>query len=202
MSEATTTRADGDIRITGRHMDIGDSLRERIEDKLGEIVSKHYAPERTWSGQVTMEKSSKRFTAECTIRLDHNATLHAEGQSHDPIAAFEEASDRIEKRLRRHRRRLKEHRGRKGPGPEAMEMAYAVLTSPPEDDEEVSDDFVPTVVAESVKSVETMDVARAVLALDMGDSPVVVFRNAKDDRVNLVYRRADGHVGWVDTASA
>ena len=192
---------DVDVRVSGRHMEIGDAFRERIEDRLAEIVGKHYDMDRTWSATVTVEKSSKRFTAECNLRLDHANTLHAEGQAHDPQVAFDEVAEKIEKRLRRHKRRLKEHRGRGGPGPEAIEMAYRVLTAPSEDDEEVSSDFAPTVVAESVKSVMTMSVSSAVLALDMGDAPVLVFRNAKDDHLNIVFRRADGHVGWLDTSA-
>ena len=206
MAEAARAGAIGeledvDVRVSGRHMEIGDAFRERIEDRVAELVAKHYDPSRNWSATVTVEKSSKRFTAEINVRLDHADTLHAEGQAHDPHAAFDEAAERAEKRLRRHKRRLKEHRGRGGPGPEAIEMAYRVLTAPAEDDEDVADDFAPTVVAESVKSVRTMSVSSAVLALDMGDAPVLVFRNAKDDHVNVVYRRADGHVGWVDTSA-
>lgn len=196
------TDSDLDIRIAGRHMDIGDAFRERIEDRVAEMVGKHFEQHDDWSATVTVEKSAKRYDAECIVRLDHGATFQAQGSAHDPVASFEEAAERVEKRLRRHKRRLKEHRShRKGPGPEAIEMAYAVLTAPPEDDE-VSADFVPTVVAESMREVTTMSVADAVLALDMGDAPVLVFRNSKDDAVNLVYRRADGHVGWVDASVA
>ena len=191
------------VRITGRHMDIGSAFRERIEDRLAEIVDKHFQENDNWTGNVTVEKSNGQFAAECIVTLGHGATFQAAGRAHDPIPCFEEAAERLEKRLRRHKRRLKEHRpSRKGPGPEAVEMAYAILTAPPEEDEEVSDDFVPTIVAESVRSPQSMTVSSAVLALDMGDAPVFVFRNAKDDAVNLVYRRGDGHIGWMDLSTA
>ena len=191
---------DVEIHISGRHMEIGDAFRGQIEERLGEIMQKHFDG-RGWSAHVAVAKNSKRFDCECTVHLDQGAVLNAEGQAHDPVPAFEEAAERVEKRLRRHRRRLKEHRRRGGPGPEAIEMAFRVLTSPAQDDEEVAEDFSPTVVAESAKSVSKMSVADAVLALDMSDQPVLVFRNSKDDRVNLVYRRADGNVGWIDAAS-
>ena len=196
-------RSDVDVRVTGRHMEIGDAFRERIEDRLADIVLKHFEGHDSWSASVTVEKANGRYAAECIVRLDHGAQFQAEGKEHDPIPAFEEAAERLEKRLRRHKRRLKEHRpSRKGPGPEAIEMAYAILTAPPEEDEEVDADFAPTVVAEQAQSVMTLSVSSAVLALDMGDAPVLVFRNAKDDAVNLVYRRADGHIGWMDVSSA
>ena len=192
-----------DVRVTGRHMDIGDAFRTRISERLAELVEKHHDPSRPWSAHVIMEKlkterSEHRFTADCTIRLSNGQTLHGEGRSHDPDPAFMDASERVEKRLRRHKRRLKEHRGhRKGPGPEAVEMAYAVLTAPQEDGE-VAEDFAPAIVAESVKEARPMSVADAVLSLDMGDTPVLLFRNAKNDAVNIVYRRNDGNVGWID----
>ena len=192
-----------DVRVTGRHMDVGEAFRLRINERLAEIVDKYHDPARSWSAHVIVEKSKvertdRRFTADCTIRLGNGQTLHGEGQGVDADPAFAEAAERVEKRMRRHHRRIKEHRGhRKGPGPEAIEMAYAVLTAPQEDGE-VADDFAPTIVAESVKQAQRMSVADAVLSLDMGDAPVLVFRNAKDDGVNVVYRRNDGHVGWID----
>lgn len=200
MSEAMTEH---DVRVTGRHMDVGDAFRIRITDRLAEIVDKHHDLSRAWSAHVIIEKlkverSEHRFTADCTIRLADGQTLHGEGRSHDPDPAFHDAAERVEKRLRRHKRRLKEHRGhRKGPGPEAVEMAYAVLTAPHEDSE-VEEDYAPAIVAESVKEARELSVADAVLSLDMGDAPVLVFRNAKDGGVNLVYRRTDGNVGWID----
>ena len=197
------TATEHDVRVTGRHMEIGDAFRIRIAERLAEIVDKHHDASRAWSAHVIMEKlkverSDQRYTADCTIRLANGQTLHGEGRSHDPDPAFADAAERVEKRLRRHKRRLKEHRGhRRGPGPEAVEMAYAVLTSPTPD-ADVEEDFAPTIVAESVKEARHMSVADAVLSLDMSDSPVLLFRNAKDDAVNVVYRRNDGNVGWID----
>ena len=197
------TMVQHDVRVTGRHMDVGDAFRIRISDRLAEIVDKHHDASRAWSAHVIVEKSKverseHRYTADCTIRLANGQTIHGEGRSHDPDPAFVDAAERVEKRLRRHKRRLKEHRGhRKGPGPEAVEMAYAVLTSPGQD-ADVEEDFAPMIVAESVKEARPMSVADAVLSLDLGDAPVLLFRNVKDDGVNVVYRRTDGHVGWID----
>ena len=208
MAQLATVEADGDpdVRISGRHMEVGDAMRVRATERLADMVAKYYGEgsDHGWRADVTLtradrEKDTGRFNAEITVRLDHGGRLEAVGRAQEAAPAFEEAADRLEKRLRRHRRRLKEHRShRKGPGPEAIEMAYAVLSAPPEDDE-VEPDFAPTVIAERLEGAETHTVASAVLALDMGDAPVLVFRNAADQRLNLVYRRSDGNIGWLDT---
>ena len=195
-----------DVRITGRHMEVGEAMRVRVAERLAELLAHYYGTEAGdgWHADVTFtradrEKDRGRFCADITIHLERGGQLEATGRAHEAGPAFEEAAERVEKRLRRHRRRLKGHRApRKGFGPEAIEMAYAVLTAPPEDDE-IGDDFAPAIVAESVKGAETHTVASAVMALDMGDAPVLVFRNAADERINLVYRRSDGNVGWLDT---
>ena len=208
MVEAATIEAgaEPDLRVTGRHMEVGDAMRERVAERLGEMLAKHYGTgdEHGWRGDVTLtradrEKDAGRFSAEVIVRLDHGGRMEALGRGHEAGPAFEEAAEKIEKRLRRHRRRLKDHRGnRKGPGPEAVEMAYAVLSAPPEEGE-VEPDFAPVVIAERVEGAETHSVASAVMALDMSDAPVLVFRNAASERVNVVYRRTDGNIGWLDT---
>ena len=198
--------ANADVRVTGRHMEVGDAMRVRIAERLTEMLEHYYGTDAGdgWRADVTLtradrEKDRGRFCADITIHLERGGRLEATGRAHEADPAFEEAAERVEKRLRRHRRRLKGHRApRKGFGPEAIEMAYAVLTAPPEEGE-IEDDFAPAIVAESVNRAETHTVASAVMALDMGDAPVLVFRNAKDERINLVYRRADGNVGWLDT---
>ena len=200
---------EADVRVTGRHMEVGDAMRARITERLVEMLEHYYGTEAGdgWRADVTLtradrEKDQGRFCADVIIHLERGGRLEATGRAHEADPAFDEAAERVEKRLRRHRRRLKAHRApRKGPGPEAIEMAYAVLTSPPEDGE-IEPDFAPAIVAESVDRAETHTVASAVMALDMGEAPVLVFRNAADERVNIVYRRADGNVGWLDTGRA
>ena len=191
--------SDADIQVTGRHMNIGEAFRTRITERLHDMVAKHFHARDGWSASVTVDKNAGRYDVECIVRPDHGSAFQAQGQAHDPDAAFEEAAERVEKRLRRHQRRLKEHRShKKGLGPEATEIAYRVLTAPAQESE-VEPDFAPTIVAESVRAVAVMTVAEAVLNLDMSDVPVLVFRNAKSDALNLVYRRGDGNVGWLDT---
>lgn len=185
------------LRISGKQMEVGDAFRTRIDGRVGEIVSKYF--DGGFSGHVVMERSGSRFAGDCTIHLDTGMTLQATGQAQEAIAAFEAAADRLEKRLRRYKRRLKSHTN--SAGNEPVDVSYAVMAPVAEDDEEVPEDYAPAIVAESTMALKTMSVASAVIELDTKESPVFVFRNAGSDRVNIVYRRADGNIGWIDPSA-
>jgi len=185
------------LRISGKHMDIGDAFRARIEERIGEAVDKYF--DGGFGGHVTVEKNGSRFSADCMIHLDTGASLQATGQAQDPQLAFEAAADRIEKRLRRYKRRLKSHNN--GGASESMDVAYRVMAPVNDEDDDIAEDYAPTIVAESKMSLRTMSVASAVIELDMKDTPVFVFRNAGSNEVNIVYRRPDGNIGWIDPAS-
>lgn len=186
------------LRISGKHMNIGDALSERIQDRIGEAVAKYF--DGGFSGQVTIEKSTRGFDCDCAVHLDTGVVLQASAKSHDATASFEDAADRIEKRLRRYKRRLKDHHANQR-SPQADEAAYTVMSAPDEE-EEVAEDFAPVVVAEMSTSIRLQSVAQAVMQLDLTDKPVIVFTNAANGRINVVYRRTDGNVGWIDPAKA
>lgn len=180
-------------------MEIGDAFRARIDDRIGSAIEKYF--DRGFRGDVTVEKNGSRFTADCTIRLDSGAVLQASGKDHEPIAAFEAAADRIEKRLRRYKRRLKSHNV-EADNRDVTEAAYRVMSGADQNSDEVPEDYAPAIVAESTMSLRAMSVAEAVMELDLKDSPVFVFRNAGNGQVNIVYRRDDSNIGWIDPSSA
>ncbi|MEO9615560.1 MAG: ribosome-associated translation inhibitor RaiA [Nitratireductor sp.] len=186
------------LRISGKQMEIGDAFRARIDGRIAEAVHKYF--DGGFSGRVTVEKTGARFAADCMLHLDTGMTLQAEGRAQDPQAAFDAAADRVEKRLRRYKRRLKSHQG----APEEAawtDIAYTIMAPVADEDDEVPEDFSPAIVAESSLALKTMSVASAVIELDTKDSPVYVFRNAGTDTVNIVYRREDGNIGWIDPSS-
>lgn len=188
------------LRISGKQMEIGDAFRTRIEERIAEAVDKYFGG--GFSGQVTVAKTNGRFSADCHIHLDSRITLEATGQAMDPQGAFDAAAERIEKRLRRYKRRLKSHNAGDA-GAEPQPMAYRVMEPLADDDEhDVPADFAPTIVAESTVSLKSLSVAAAVIELDARETPVVVFRNAANDHINVVYRRPDGNIGWIDTSTA
>lgn len=185
------------VRVSGKHMEVGESFRQRIEEQIDTAVTKYF--DGGYSGQVTVEKSSSRFAADCKLHLDSGVILHAAGQAMDPQLAFDAAQARIEKRLRRYKRKLKDHHTSHHNDAFA-EVAYTVMDGMPDEEDEVAEDFAPAIIAESSKQLKTMSVANAVMALDMTDEPVLMFRSTTKE-LNIVYRRHDGNIGWIDAAS-
>ncbi len=188
------------LRISGKHMDVGDAFRTRIETRIGEAIQKYF--DGGFTGHVNVSKSGSRFSADCMISLDSGVALQATSDAQDPHVAFDGAAERLEKRLRRYKRRLKS-RNFGGVNGASVDIAYTVVAAFDEDDdEELDEDYAPAIVAESTMSLRTMSVASAVIELDTKDSPVFVFRNAGSDAVNIVYRRPDGNIGWIDPSTA
>ena len=165
------------VRVSGKHMEIGEAFRSRIEDSIDGAVGKYF--DGGFSGQVTVEKSGSRYTSDCKIHLDTGIILQATGQAQEPQSAFEASAERIEKRLRRYKRRLKDHHAGNGNGNGAFaEVAYRVMDTGGDGEEELPADYAPAIVAESSKQIRTMTVASAVMALDLTDDPVMIFKNA------------------------
>jgi ribosomal subunit interface protein len=183
------------LRISGKNLDIGDAFRTNVESRIGEILGKYF--EGGFGGHVTLEREGGAFRTECALHLDSGADIQAEGRGKDAYVAFDQAAERIEKRLRRYKRRLKEHHHDKNAPPEPA-AAY-VLAAPGDDDDMAADD-APVIIAEETTQLRTMTVSGAVMAMDLADQPMVVFRHAGHGGINVVYRRSDGHIGWIDPA--
>ena len=186
------------LRISGKHMDVGDSLKGKIEDRVNDAVDKYFG--HGFNGHVTLEKQGTFFACDFLLNLDSGVTLQTSARETDAHTSFERAAERIEKRLRRYKRKLKDHHLGNHTAEQAA-VAYSVMTTPDEG-EEITEDFAPLVVAESSMTVRTQTVAMAVMQLELMDQPVNVFKNAANGEVNVVYRRTDGNVGWVDPSSA
>lgn len=181
------------LRISGKNLDIGNALRGQIEARIGDAVKKYF--DGGYTGHVTVEREGSGFRTDCAVHLDTGMGLQAVGRAADPYLSFDRASERIEKRLRRYNRRLKDHHHGKS-GEPVPAASYVIADF--EDEEEVSLDYNPTIIAEETASLETLTVGGAVIALDLTDSPVIIFRHAVHGGINVVYRRSDGHIGWVD----
>lgn len=182
------------LRVTGKNLDIGDVLRTQAEAKINEAVAKY--ADGTYSGHVTVVKDGAGFKTDCTIHLAHGPDLHVTGEAADAYASLSVAVERIAKQLRRHKRRRSDHVAHG-----ASARAPAPLAADNDEDEV---DVIETtsagaaIVAEAVSEAKTMTVLGAVAAFEAGKNPVLVFRNAGTSRVNVLYRRPDGHYGWVD----
>lgn len=183
------------IRVSGKNLDIGDSLRAQVEGRVAAALAK-YADGRG-SGHVIVSRDGIGFRTECVVNLGSGMTLEATGSAPDAYASFDQSALRIEKRMRRYKRRIKDRLGDARDRPAAAESAYAILEAPDEEDEPPPE-YHPVVIAETTRPLNKLSVSEAVVELDLAGSPVLVFRHAGNGRVNVVYRRGDGTIGWVD----
>lgn len=184
------------LRISGKNVDVGDALRIHITDRIEDALSKYFAG--GYTGHVTLSREGTGFKSECSLHLDTGIVLQVSAQDQEPRPSFDQAADKIEKRLRRYKRKLKDHHGNAGSDRD-FEAASYVLAQP-EEDEEVPADFNPLVIAETSAKVKTLTVGMAVMELDLTEAPVILFKNAANGGVNVVYRRSDGNIGWIDPA--
>jgi ribosomal subunit interface protein len=183
------------LRVSGKNLDIGEALRQHVQEKVEAMVAHYFTG--SVGGHVVITREGSGYRSECTLRLSSGIMLHAEGRAYEPYPCFEQAAIKIESRLRRHKTRLKGH-----PGPAAGngygKVANYVIEPPAEGNEELAEGYNPVVVAEGTDDLKSQSVASAVAELDLSDAPVVVFRHAGSGRVNVVYRRRDGAIGWLD----
>jgi ribosomal subunit interface protein len=186
------------LRVSGKNMDIGEVLRGQIAIRVEQAVRRYF--DGGFGGFAVVEREGTAFRTHCSLHLDSGVDLQASATSHDPYASADLSSERIEKRLRRYKRRLKDHRP-VVPALPTEEASYTVFASP-DADEDLPEGFQPMVVAEKKTNLGRLSVGEAVAELDLSGAPVVVFRHATSGRTNVVYRRLDGHIGWVDPAGA
>jgi ribosomal subunit interface protein len=187
------------VQVSGHHLDVGDSLRTHVSERLQASVTKYF--DRPVDAQVTFSKEGHELRADCAVHLASGLHVTTQARAGDAYAAFDLASERMEKRLRRYKRRLKNHHHTHENGmpvPAAQDVPYFVIDRGDEH-EEAADD-TPVIIAEQTTSVPHLSVVDAVMRMDLTDSPVVMFRNGATGGLNLVYRRADGHIGWIDAS--
>lgn len=164
-----------------------------------------------FTGHVTIEREGSGFRTDCAIHLDTGIVLQVNGFGQDAHQSFDQAAERIEKRLRRYKGRLKDHREKAGTASEST--TEFVIASPQDEAEsangaegddtaEEAPSLEPAIIAEEPTSLRTLSVSSAVMALDLAAAPCVVFRHAGHGGINVVYRRSDGHIGWIDPARA
>ena len=191
------------FRVSGKNIEIGSALQTHAHGKVSAIIGKYFDTEP--SGHVTLEPEGSGYRADLFVHLTNGVTVQAEGRAHEAYACFDQAAERIERRLKRHKRRLKDRHSapdghdRMRSQPADLVASY-VIEAPGE--EELAVDFAPIVVAEGQTTLKRLSVSAAVLELDISGAPVLVFRHSSNDHVNIVYRRTDGHIGWIDPSDS
>lgn len=187
------------LRVSGKNLDIGEALRSQVQARLAGAMTKYFNG--GYSGHVTVTRDGTGFRTDCVLHLNSGTTLEASGAAQDAYAAFDQTAERIEKRLRRYKQRLKDHPAPANGRAAALEAPYSVLEAPT--DEAVEEEgYHPVVIAETTKQLHRYSVSDAVMQLDLTGAAALVFIHASTGRVNVVYRRSDGAIGWVDPPPA
>lgn len=186
------------LQITGKNLDVGDALRsyvaERLEHTLGKYVGQGL------SGHIWIEKEHGAFRTACSIQLRSGLNLQSQGEAGDAYASADLALERLDKRLRRYKRRLKKHHAQPSIRTANSYAADYVIQSVSEEQDEPDGDN-PVIIAETETVIRELAVSDAVMQMDLSDQPFMVFRNARHGRINVVYRRPDGNIGWIDPSA-
>jgi len=192
------------VQVTGKQLDVGEALRARISDELLSSIGKYF--ERGGDADVVVGKNGHSIQVDCSVTLASGQKLVSTGTGGDAHTAFDAALSKVEARIRRYKRRLKNHHH---PSGKVAETAALMVLRPPEADDELDgwgEDWsaggveppAGMVVAETEAPLKTMTVSMAVMEMDLTESQAIVFRNAAHGGLSVVYRRGDGNIGWVD----
>ena len=180
------------ITLSGNQVDIGDRLRSHVEENVLNSVNKYFpAP---ISCSVNFEKVKDDFTSEVTVHPAKNIVLKGSGTAGDPYSAFDAANEHIATRLRRHKTKLNDHKGKTG----LAEIANEAVFSINDEAEEVSIDDAPLTIAELEANIPVCSVSEAVMYMDLNNESALMFKNSATNNFNMVYRRKDGNIGWVE----
>ncbi len=194
------------ISVTGRQLDVGDALRRRVEVNLAASVTKYF--DHAIEGNIVFSREAQGIRADISVHVGRGIMVQGHGQAENAQTAFDGALERIAKRLRRHKRRIRDHhRDRKASLAEDTLQAQQYILSGESDDDVVDaddedrpdgGDAGPVVIAEMTTRVERLTVGEAVMRMDLADQPALVFRNSAHGGLNVIYRRTDGNIGWID----
>jgi ribosomal subunit interface protein len=193
------------LRISGKSISVGEALRDRVSERTDEVLRKYF--DGNYTGHITLSKDGFGFRTDCALHLDSGVTLEAESNAADAYASADAALLMIEKRLRRYKSRLKDRSARKAHAAAAAlaeidgavidAPSYYVIEAPGEGDDEVTE-YSPVIIAEATKSLKRLSVSEAVMELDLTGAACLVFQHGSSGRMNIIYRRSDGNIGWVD----
>jgi ribosomal subunit interface protein len=189
------------LTVTGKQIDVGDALRRHVEASLTSILAKYFGT--AIEAHVVLAREAHLTRAEISVHIGRGIEVNAHATAQEIYAAFDAASDRVAKRLRRYKRRLRDYhakaRERAGAGERAIDYVLAPVVEET-DDEELDGALgsAPAVIAEMSMELPRLTVGEAVMRMDLADATVLLFRNRSHGELNLVYRRADGNIGWID----
>ena len=191
-----------DIKISGKQIDVGNALRTHVADNLVAAVGKYF--DRPVNAHVVFSRNGHEFKCDSSVHLSTGLTAQAHAVNGEIYAAFDQATERIEKQLRRYKRRLKDHHRQRQNPIELIEAQSYVLRGHDEEAEAEEDEvngMQPVIVAEMTTDIKSLTVGEAVMQMELAHSPFLMFKNDANGRINIVFQRDDGNVGWIDPAN-
>ncbi|WP_299563185.1 ribosome-associated translation inhibitor RaiA [uncultured Sulfitobacter sp.] len=183
-------------QISGKQIDIGEALQTHVKTELDSAVQKY--AERPTDAQVVFSKSGHEYVCETTVHLSTGLTASAKAHANEIYAAFDGCSEKMEKQLRRYKRRLKDHYKERAQPVELLGASSYILAAETDTDMEEPESLQPMIIAEMQTKIATLSVGEAVMQMELSGAPVLVFKKENKDGVNVVYRRDDGNIGWID----
>lgn len=184
-------------QITGKQIDIGEALQTHVRTEMDELVAKYAG--RPTDASVVFSKSAHEFVCEATVHLSTGLTAQAKAHEVDIYASFDSCAEKMDKQLRRYKRRLKDHHKDRSQPVELSGASSYILAASEGHDEQEPETLQPMIIAEMETKIPSLTVGEAVMQMEIAGAPVLVFRNEKQDTgVNIVYRREDGNIGWID----
>jgi ribosomal subunit interface protein len=189
-----------DIRVSGKQIDVGKALRTHVEDNMVATVGKYF--DRPVNANVVFSRNGHEFKCDSSVHLSTGLTAQAHAQNGDIYVAFEQATGRIEKQLRRYKRRLKDHHHNRQTPIEMIEaQAYVLRGHDEETDTGEANGMQPVIVAEMTTDIKSLTVGEAVMQMELAHDQFLMFKNDANGRINIVFQRDDGNVGWIDPAN-
>ncbi|MFV1494483.1 ribosome-associated translation inhibitor RaiA [Phaeobacter sp. JH18-32] len=183
-------------QISGKQIDIGEALQSHVQSELGVAVAKY--AERPTDANVVFSRSAHEYVCETTVHLSTGLTAQAKAHATEIYAAFEDCCEKMEKQLRRYKRRLKDHHRDRSEPVELFGASSYILASEDTGTESEPESLQPIIVAEMETQIPSLSVGEAVMQMELAGAPVLVFRKEGKDGLNVVYRREDGNIGWID----
>lgn len=183
-------------QISGKQIDIGDALQVHVKDSLNAVVEKY--AERPTDAHIVFSRSGHEHVCETMVHLSTGLTASAKASDHEIYASFDKCCEKMEKQLRRYKRRLKDHHSKRTEPVEHFPGSSYILASSEDNGDAEPDSLQPIIIAEMETKIPSLSVGEAVMQMEIAGAPVLVFRNEGHDGLNVVYRREDGNVGWID----
>lgn len=187
-------------QISGKQIDIGEALQVHVQTELNEILGKYAG--RPTEAVVTFSKSGHEYVCESVVHLSTGLTVQAKGSDHEIYAAFDASSEKMDKQLRRNKRRLKDHHKERSQPVELYSAGSYILDGIEDSAVAEEKDATPIIVAETETKIPSLTVGEAVMQMELAGAPVIMFRDEKSKKLNVVYKRDDGNIGWIDPHAA